>query len=90
MPANITNTVGRNIFRQGSDKLNEASAKNIGYSVTDYDKVTWQVVEKEGMKLFHHSWQTYMSVDQGAAKSRRHPCPRDAMTFVFHGAPYDK
>ena len=73
----------------GKDATNpvSASSKDVGYSATDYNKVTWTVVEKDGMKLFHHEWQTCMSVDTGLVQTGIGiHSPGDAMTFIFHGS----
>ena len=79
----------KNTIYLGAQATNpvSASSKDVGYSATDYNKVTWTVVEKDGMKLFHHEWQTCMSVDTGLVQtSLGIQSPGDAMTFIFHGS----
>ena len=79
----------KNTIYLGAEATNpvSASSKDVGYSATDYNKVTWTVVEKDGMKLFHHEWQTCMSVDTGLVRTGIGiHSPGDAMTFIFHGS----
>lgn len=79
----------KNTIYLGAEATNpvSASSKDVGYSATDYKNVAWTVVEKDGMKLFHHEWQTCLSVDQGLIQTDLGiNSPGDAMTFIFHGA----
>ena len=79
----------KNTIYLGAEATNpvSASSKDVGYSAADYEKVTWTVVEKDGMKLFHHEWQTCMSVDAGLVQTDLGiQSPGDAMTFIFHGS----